>query len=491
MLLLVTALAHADDPWRDTVARALAQAARDDDRALILGDGERAPWRLERRPIRLGVSLDLTHGTLRADDAAGVPPPGGLGAVLRPEVALARGPWVAWARPGVLADSTAGGATVRPDALWVGLDRATPQAGVAWTAGFGKRDRWTGPGRFGNLARTDHAVPPWMAELAIDAPVGPRGDAGRRPGRIRAELDGGWLDRPRTDVEDPGLLVADVRWGHRDVLELGATRMTLFGGVGRPAVDPLQLLIPTEPHIYGDPQRLRPDQDEIAVLDARIGLPRAWRPAWLHHAEAWIAYGGEDLIVRERRVLPVPELAGIANLGGAEIAAGAWTLTAEAARLQDDTFRWYVGHRVYHLGFTQDARPLGHPGGTDSESRDLALSHDSGERGVRLRVGTRTRVGVLETRNGRTFTLATDERTLRAALEGDAWLHDRRARVRAGVEAARIEGANFVPGAVTWPWRAWAGVELRGWSPGADTGALRGMSPAPGAAPLDPLRPPP
>jgi hypothetical protein len=121
---------------------------------------------------------------------------------------------------------------------------------------------------------------------------------------------------------------------------------------------------------------------------------------------------------------------------------------------------------VYHLGFTQDGRPLGHPGGTDSESRDLALARTAGDARWRLRAGTRTRVGVIETRNGRTFTLSTHERTLRAALEGDAWLRARHVRLHAGIEAARVESANFVPGTVTWPWRAWVGVDLRGWSAG-------------------------
>jgi hypothetical protein len=59
------------------------------------------------------------------------------------------------------------------------------------------------------------------------------------------------------------------------MFEMGATRMGIFGGEGRPSPDLAQLLIPTDPHVVDDPDQELPDQDEIAALDGRLTLPLA------------------------------------------------------------------------------------------------------------------------------------------------------------------------------------------------------------------------
>jgi hypothetical protein len=76
--------------------------------------------------------------------------------------------------------------------------------------------------------------------------------------------------------------------------------------------------------------------------------------------------GGEDVIARNIGPIPVPALAGIANLYGLEIAKAPFWANIEFALLEDDLYRWYTGHRVYHDGWTNDDRSLGYPSGGDS-----------------------------------------------------------------------------------------------------------------------------
>ena len=62
----------------------------------------------------------------------------------------------------------------------------------------------------------------------------------------------------------------DGRWLVRPEVELGLSRLGIFGGEGRPSPGFGQLLLPTEPHIYDDPERLKPDTDEKASVDFRF-----------------------------------------------------------------------------------------------------------------------------------------------------------------------------------------------------------------------------
>ncbi len=187
-----------------------------------------------------------------------------------------------------------------------------------------------------------------------------------------------------------------------------------------------------------------------------MALPRGWRPEGLRHAEAWWQYGGEDMVLEDALGLTLPGLAGIANLGGAEVGLGPWTVTLEGSRLMDDTFRWYVGHRVYHDGFTQDGQVLGVPGGPDSATFTGAVAWSQEDARLRLRGSRVRRVGVVDVVDGRVRTLATEEHTLRGALEGDVlargWL------LGGGVELARATGAGFVPGETSTEARAWVSV---------------------------------
>jgi hypothetical protein len=263
---------------------------------------------------------------------------------------------------------------------------------------------------------SNNAIAPWLGSVAGD---GHLPGALAPLGRLRGELGLGLLGEPRNDVQNPGFLLVDLRWLPVPWIELGATRLALFGGEGRPAVNVGQLLVPTEPHVYDDPDLTLPDQDELVALDLRICLPiRRWAPSLpVDHLEAYWQYGGEDVISRRVGALPYPSLAGVANLYGGELKSGSFSVNVEYSRLMDDTFRWYVGHRVYHDGFTQRGRPLGNYGGTDSEM----LWGRIGWRAVAWRSGlwvdTLRRVGVMESRNDKVFVLGTEEHSWRVGAD--------------------------------------------------------------------------
>jgi len=324
-----------------------------------------------------------------------------------------------------------------------------------WRVGVGKMDRWFGPGRHGGLMLTDNAAPAPLGSAAWE------GRIGERWGRARVELGAGWLDAPRTDVQRPGWLLADLRWAPVPMFEMGATRMGLFGGEGRPAPPLGQLLLPTDPHVEGDQDQTLPDQDEIAALDGRLTLPLG---QWLDREgppgtglqpdflELYIQYGGEDVIARKILGIPVPALAGVANLFGAELGMGALVLGVEHARTLDDRFRWYRGHRIYHEGFTQNGQVMGHPEGGDARSTNASVRWFPGEWGVEGSYAHALQVGVAAVEGDHLQALMADTQHQRIGMRG-WWLTGERRWMHGGVVVVRTRNPDFLPGAPEWSWR--------------------------------------
>jgi hypothetical protein len=355
---------------------------------------------------------------------------------------LAAAPWL-----GVDGGGGATTARVRLPEAWAGIHTR------AWTLGFGVRERWLGPARHGSLLLSTNATPAPLASGSWE------GSPARSLGRFKVELGAGWLDRPRSDVERPGWLLADLRWLPIPEIELGLSRASIFGGVGRPPPDLGQLLVPTEPHVADDPDRTVPDQDELASIDLRCTLPIAhWRGAAprphaigrVDYVEAYWEYGGEDLIARRVLGIPAPALAGVANLFGGEIASGPLTLTVETSRVLDDTFRWYTGHRVYHDGFTQDERSMGMARG-DAIATWAAVAFFPVRWGAELSVEQVRAVAVAESSERGVAALATDE--VRRRLGVSAWTRAKgRGWWRARAVLERGTGVDFVPGQDAWAW---------------------------------------
>ena len=328
---------------------------------------------------------------------------------------------------------------------WVGFH--SPK----WRIGFGLEDRWFGPGRFGGLMLTDNARPAPLASVATEHRFG------EGPARFRLEVGGGWLDAPRTDVSAPGWLLFDARFSLGSIVELGATRMAIFGGVGRPTPELGQLLLPTQPHIENDPENRLPDQDELAALDVRLTLPiGSWLPhAGVDYIELWGQYGGEDVIKRYIGPIAVPALAGIANLWGGELSMGDWTGVVEWARILDDRFRWYTGHRIYHAGFSQAGWVMGHPSGTDSRSWNASVRWMPGPVGAELFVSDVRKVGGIIPESGRLVTLMRDELSRTAGLRG--WATHWGRLFNAGLSVSAVSNVGFKPGTDTLRWRVFIG----------------------------------
>lgn len=471
-MLLLLALPAAADPWFDAEGTARATCVRSTGADQLLGAGEwRPPARVDADCVSdpgpgllpnreentwsphltVRPALTLIGGDATPDNARGDAEAGLFGARLAARAVLAAGPLALDVEPEVGLDVVPGAVftptlrTLWLDARWRSL-----------SAGFGQRDRWIGPARHGALALSDNARPAWMGSLAVDGRLPGWLD---RIGRFRVDLGAGWLAEPRPDVANPALLLWDLRWAPIPLLELGATRLSIFGGEGRPAVDVGQLLLPTEPHIYEDPDQLLPDQDELAVLDARLTLPiERWTGAPIPYVEAWIQYGGEDLVMAQEP-FPYPSLAGVGNLYGGEVRVADIVVTAEYSRLMDDYFRWYVGHRVYHDGFTQNGRVMGQLGGPDSEVMYGAVAWEGAGPRVRLWVDHTRRVGVIEAQNDRLFTFMEEERGLRVGADAqvfvDLWT------ITGSYSFEHTTGDDFVPGTTADRHRVSIGLAIR------------------------------
>ena len=250
-----------------------------------------------------------------------------------------------------------------------------------------------------------------------------------------------------------------------------------MGGEGRPLPPLGQLLLPTDPHVEGDPDAELPDQDELAALDVRLALPLArWLPGPVDALEGWYQYGGEDMIMRSIGPIPAPALAGVANLFGVRVSGADWWVSAERAVLMDDLFRWYVGHRVYHEGFTRDGQSVGHVNGGDQSTWWVSVGWAPWPWGGELSFEQVRRVGAIEKGgSGPVFTLMTEEH--RWKVGGLAWkVRPGGGHLGVGGEVQRTTGRDFVPDAEDWTARLW--VEWRTAARWAHTGPpWRGAKP--------------
>lgn len=478
-LLFTAALAAPGDEVEVELAERLLRA---EEAPVILGGSDHSPYRLARQiegldseddywegvqallsrelePQRIAldsgswwrpvVGIDgfvrVSAGDGRTRGLSGDAEPG----LLSPRVGVAlsaQAPWwEARIAPELRVDLVGQGAVgFATPSWWVGVNNGPLRLG------FGAEPRWLGPARHAALILGDDATPFPAGVLSGEGPI-------PKLGLLRAELGVGWLQEPRLDVQNPGLLWMDARWAPLPWVEIGGSRASLFGGEGRPLPPWGQLLVPLEPHVYDDPDKLEPDQDEIAALDLRIMVPLGrWLP--VETLELYTQYGGDDMIVGSLGPLPLPSLAGVGNLFGAELGWGPLVATVEYSRLMDDYFRWYRGHRIYHQGFTQNGRYLTHINGGDQETLWGRLRVVPGPWGAELSASWVRGGGGLGGVQDAVFTLPTEERRL--SVGGAAWYwFQQGGRLGAGYTIERGTGYDFQPGNDGFSHRVW--VELR------------------------------
>jgi len=331
--------------------------------------------------------------------------------------------------------------------------------GVHW-GGFdfrvGTQDRSAGPGARGHLI-LGRDIRPWPAATVAYS-------HNAKVGKFAGEWGLGWLPGERGDVQNPGLQHMDLRWSPAAWLELGFSRATLFAGTDRPWPSFVELLLPISSHVSGDPNQLQADSNEIAALDFRLNVPLK---GVFHRLSLWYEYGGEDMIVGNIGPVPVPQLAGPANLAGGELSVGDWSLTAERALLLDDTFRWYTSHRVYHEGFVRDGHAIGHPHGGDADSWWFAAAWYGLPVGAEVFHERVRRVGVVESNPKGVYRFASEELSWQAGAR--AWLLPLRGagvgvggHWELGLSVGQVQAENFVPGQDAWRHRAWIAFSRAG-----------------------------
>ncbi len=438
LLLLLASITQAgprDGPERIRAEHEVRLAG--EDRLLGLGLPAEAP---EEPPVVLRPLARLSEGDLIPVDRWGDTEPGEASLRLGAE---------AWAEHGILeahallwagGDLAPGGAHLRAQALRLGI--RTPGF---WLA-LAQEPRWVGPGRHGSLVLGDSGGSLPGVDLGGTWRFPGAGDV---LGRFGASTSWGWIPERRHGPDYPGWLLMDLRWKPLPQVELGASRRAIFGGWEdgslRP-VDPLQLLLPSEPHVEDDPDRLLHDSDEAAAIDARLLLPVGrWLRQPVDYVELWVQHGGEDLIDSELGSLPWAQLAGVANLYGGEVVAGSLYLGSELAIIEDDSFRWYTGHRLYHDGWTLDGRSLGHPRGGDSRSWAIWLGWQEASWWLEGSLERVHRVLVADLVQDTVFVFPEAELRHEAHLRGSLALPDW------GVFAldlglAPVQGAAFLPG---------------------------------------------
>ncbi len=412
-------------------------------------EGSDAWW---RPAFGVRATTRIAEGDLQPVGALGDSEPGLIS--LRTGVRLhGASDWIevkAWPelRLDTLGEAGAFAAELEPMAYGVWLRRPHVRFGV------GAEERRLGPGRRGGIALWDDA-PSWPAvTLAGEGPIW-------KLGAFRGEVGVGVLLEERRDVQRPGLLHMDLRWSPHPWVEIGASRVSLFWGEGRPVPDLGQLLLPTDPHVYGDEARLEPDQDELADLDGRITVPLDWGP--VRSVEAWLLYGAEDIVGAEFEGVPYPSLAGVSNQRGAMVIIDRLHATVEWSRFMDDYFRWYTGHRVYHEGFTNGGHVLGHPNGGDANTWWFASGWLGETWGTEAWAQNLWRVDVVDVVQDTLFTAMTDERSWTFGARG--WVFGETGRqLEVGAEVARVDGVDFVPGVQEWNQRVWVSLQTAGWS---------------------------
>lgn len=366
-----------------------------------------------------------------------------------------RGPFAAHLEPRVGVDAAPFGPVV--DVVGsVGI--RTP----GFYARVGREPLHQGPARYGGLLATETA--PSLPGFAV-------GGDGRIPGkadvlgRFGLSLAGGWLPGERRDVQRPAWLLLDARWAPVPWVEAGLARNAVFGGseggVARP-IDWGQVLLPTNPHAEDDPDQSGADTDERAAWDVRITPPLGkWGVPLVDYVEVFIQHGGEDVIARRLGPVPWPSLGGSANVYGAEVAAKSWYVGGEWAVIEDDLYRWYVGHRVYHDGWTVNGQSLGHPWGGDQRTTTLRLGRATLEQpAFEARWLHVNRVLVADRVDDTVFVFPTAEVRDEFGLHGAYWL-DRGGAVEVDAAAGPVSGRDFVPGADGIAWRLGASVRLR------------------------------
>jgi len=216
---------------------------------------------------------------------------------------------------------------------------------------IGRDSLWWGPGRHGALLVSNNAFPFDLIHVGSVAPFSLPGFLAWL-GTFEVE---GFLTRleENRDFSNVRLLGLRLVYRPREEITIGITRMTMFGGEGRPDLS----LIDFGRLYFSDPNRSgRFEVNELGGVDVRLRLPISKG----HAIEMYGEYGGED----EAGLRPSKP----ALLGGVEWVNGGRRVLIEYANnhVNDAPDVWYT-HSLYTSGYTYRGNIIGHHMGSDAK----------------------------------------------------------------------------------------------------------------------------
>jgi hypothetical protein len=227
----------------------------------------------------------------------------------------------------------------------------------------GKDSLWWGPGYHGSMLMSNNALPLTMIQVTNPQPI-------QLPWILRAlgPVRGQWfLAQLEEDRDFPEAKLSGVRLSIKPhpLVELGASRVAMFGGRGMPRVDFFdyaKMFLPSHEQA---------ENNQLAGFDASLLVP-LWKEAPLRSIRFYVDLAGED----EAGFLPSKwgELFGVQF--NDILKTGRTDLRIEYANDHvsgfDDLF---YTHSVYTSGYTYEGRIIGHHMGTNSSDLFVQLSH--------------------------------------------------------------------------------------------------------------------
>ncbi len=218
----------------------------------------------------------------------------------------------------------------------------------------GRDSLWWGPGRHGALLVSNNAFPFDLIHVGTSSPFLLPGLFSRL-GEFEVE---GFLTRldENRDFSHVRLLGLRLVYHPREEIIIGISRMTMFGGEGRPDLTPIDL----GRLYFSDPNRSgKFDVNELAGVDVRL-RPQISRILPGHALELYGEYGGED----EAGFRPSKP----ALLVGMEWGYKSGRVIIEHASNHVSGFPdvWYH-HTIYTSGYTYRGEIIGHHMGSDAK----------------------------------------------------------------------------------------------------------------------------
>ncbi len=227
----------------------------------------------------------------------------------------------------------------------------------------GRDSLWWGPGCHGSILMSNNARPFDMIKISNPQPI-LLPWIFRILGPVKAEW---FLARLEADRDFPHANLSGVRLNIKPhpLVELGASRVVMFGGHGRPGLDFFDYFTPL---VAAHEQA---ENNQLAGFDASVLIPLPENPL-LRSIKLYADAAGED----EASLLPTKW----GNLWGARFndlfKTGRTDFCIEYA---DDIVPRYPNvfytHSLYTSGYTYEGRVIGHHMGTHSRDLFLQLSH--------------------------------------------------------------------------------------------------------------------